>query len=75
MALFYKSKINSHGVYIIKNKIGWKVLFKSNKRICVTVKSNFNNSETDNLNTSNSDDVIGNSNVPCIDVHTKISFK
>ena len=31
-ALFYKSKINSHGVYIINKKKGRKVLLKSRNR-------------------------------------------
>ena len=36
--------------------------------------SHFNNSETNNYNTSNIDDVIGNSNLPRINIHTKCSL-
>ena len=43
-------------------------------RICITVNSQYNSSKTDNLNTSNSDDVIGNPNISRINVHTKISL-
>ena len=46
---------------------------KSKKRQCITVNSHFNTSEKKS-NTSNSDDVIGNSNLPCINIHTKISL-
>ena len=48
-----------------------KVSFKSKKNRCIAVNSHFNSSETNNSKTSNSDDVIGNSNLPCINVHTK----
>ena len=71
-ALFYKSKINSHGVYIIKKKIWEKASYQSKKRRYITVNSHFNSSETNHLNTSNSDNVIGNSNLSRINVHTKI---
>ena len=50
---------------------GRKVSLKSKKRICINVNSHLNSSETNNLNTSNSDNVIGNLNLPCINVHTK----
>ena len=53
---------------------GRKVSFKSNKKICITVNSHLNSSETDNYKTSNSDDVIGNSNLPRINDHTKIAL-
>ena len=76
VALFYKSKINSHGVYVIKKKKSKrKVSLKSKKRRHITVNSHSNSSETNNSNTSNSDDVIGNSNLPPINIHTKISLK
>ena len=51
-----------------------KVLFKSNKRRCITVNSHLNSNETNNLNAPNSDDVVGNPIRPCINVHTKSSF-
>ena len=57
-----------------RRKQGRKVSFKSNKRICISVNSHFNSSETNNLNTPNSDNVIGNSNLPLINVHTKTSL-
>ena len=55
-------------------KQGGKVSFKSKKRICITVNSHFNISIKNNYNTSNNDDVIINSNLPRIDVHTKSSL-
>ena len=51
------------------------ISFKSKKCRCITVDSNFNSSVTDHLNTSNSDNVIGYSNPPSINVHTKSTFK
>ena len=47
---------------------------KSKKRRCVTVNSRVKSSEIHNLNTSNSDNVMGNPNLPCINVHTKSSL-
>ena len=44
-------------------------MYKSKKRICNTVISNFNINESNNFNTSNSDNVIGTSNLP----HRKIT--
>ena len=55
-------------------KQGRKVSFKSNKKICITGISDLNSIETNNLNTSNSDDVIGNSYPPRINVHTESSL-
>ena len=40
----------------------------------ITIDSHFNSSEKNNFNTSNSDDVIGNSNLPRINIHTKSSL-
>ena len=42
---------------------GRKVLYKSNKRRCTTVISHVNSNKSNHLNTSNSDDVIGTSNL------------
>ena len=50
-------------------KQGGNFSFKSKKRRFITVNSHFNSSETNNLNTSNSDDVIVNSNLPHINVN------
>ena len=55
-------------------KQGRKVSFKSKKKICITGISDLNSIETNNLNTSNSDDVIGNSYPPRINVHTESSL-
>ena len=57
-----------------RRKHGRKVLSKYNKRRCNTDKSLINNIEQNNLNTSNSDNVIVNSNVPRKNVHTKNIF-
>ena len=54
-----------------RGKLLRKVSFKSKKMRRIVVNSYFNSSETNNSNTSNSDDVIGNPNLPCINVHTK----
>ena len=71
--LFYKSKINSHGVYVFKNK-AWLELFpKSKKRRFTTVTSHVNSSESNDLNTYNRDNVIVNSNITRINVHTECS--
>ena len=42
---------------------------------CTTVNSHANNTKSNNLNTSNSDNVIGNPNLTCINFKTKRSFK
>ena len=57
-----------------RRKQGRKFSFKSNKTISITVKSHFKISKTNNSNTPNSADVIGNSNPPRINIHTKISL-
>ena len=51
-----------------------KVLSRSNNCIFTTINLHINIMKSDNLNTSNSDNVIGKSNLPCTNVHTKISF-
>ena len=43
-----------------------KVLSKSKKRGCTIAKSHVNSSESNSLNTSNIDNVIGTSNLPHI---------
>ena len=70
-ALFYKSRINSDGVDVIKKKKREEVSSKYNKSKFITVNSHFNSSETNNSNTSNSDNVIENSNLPRINFHTE----
>ena len=71
--LFYKSKINSPGVYVFKTKHGWKVFTKSKKKICTTVTSHVKSSKSNDLNTYNSDNVIGSSNIYLINIYTKRS--
>ena len=71
--LFYRSKINSHGVYVVKNKTWLEGFSKSKKRRFTTVTSHVNSSESNDLNTYNRDNVIGNSNIPRINVHTECS--
>ena len=57
-----------------RQKQGRKVSFKSKKRRCITVNSHLNGIETHNSKTSNSDDVIGNSNPSRINVYAKNSL-
>ena len=52
-----------------------KVSFKSKKSICITVNLCLNSSETNHLDESKSDNVIRNSNLPSIIVHTKSLLK
>ena len=56
-----------------RRKHGQKVFPKSKKRRCTTVTSHVNSSESNYLNTYNRDNVIGNSNIPYINVHTECS--
>ena len=73
-ALFYKIKINSHIFISSRRRKGRKVSFKYRKSRCITVNSYFNSIETNNSNISSSDNVIGNSKLPRINVHIKISL-
>ena len=57
-----------------RRKQGRNVSFESKKRVCITLNSYFNISVTYNQNTSNIDNVIGNSINSCINVHTKSSI-
>ena len=66
--------MNIHGVYATKKKKGRKISYKSNRIRCITINSHVNSSESNHLNTSNSNNVIGNSNLPCINVQTKRPF-
>ena len=49
-------------------------MYISKKRICTTVNSHTKRNISNNLNTSNSDNVIGNLNRPCFNVHIKYFF-
>ena len=57
-----------------RRKQGREVSFRSKERRYISGKSHFNSSENNNSNASNSDDVIGNSNLTFINVHTKSSL-
>ena len=50
-----------------------KVSLKYNKRRCTTITSHVKSSESNDQNTYNSDNVIGNSNLPLINNHTERS--
>ena len=71
--LFCKSKINSHDIYVVKTKTWSEAFSKSNKSRCTTLTSNVNISESNDLNTYNRDNFIGNANIPRINVHTELS--
>ena len=51
-----------------RRKQGRKVLSDRKKRRCITVNSHFKNNVTNKYNTSNSDDVKVNPNLPRINV-------
>ena len=51
-----------------------KLLSRSKKRRCTTVNSHVNSSKSNNLNTSNSDNVIGTSKLPHIKVQNYSQF-
>ena len=55
-------------------KHGRKVSYKSRKRIFTTFNSHVNSIKSNNLNTSNSDNGIGNSKLPHINFQTNSSF-
>ena len=59
-----------------RRKQGRKIFYKSNKSRCTTVNSHVNSNESNNLNTSNSDNVIGNSNLmkKVIDAESGVSI-
>ena len=57
-----------------RRKQGRNLSYKSKKRICTTVNSHINRSESNNPNTSNIDNVVGNSNVPRINVQNESSI-
>ena len=55
-------------------KQGSKISYISKKSICNTFNSNVNSIESNHLNTSNSDNVIGNLNLPHINVQNYSTF-
>ena len=72
--IFYTSKINSRCVYVIKTKTWSEGFSKSKNRRCSTVTSHVHSSESNNPNTFNSDNVVENSKLPHINVHSKRSL-
>ena len=56
-----------------RRKHGRKFFSKSKRRRCTNITSHVNSSKSNDLNTYNSDNVIVNSNLRCIDVHTELS--
>ena len=54
-------------------KQGGEVSLNYNKRICTNVTSHVNSSKSNDPNTYTSDNIIGNSNLPRINVHIKRS--
>ena len=57
----------------LRRKQGRNILYIYKKRRCVNVTSHVNSSESNYPNTYHSDNVIGDSNLPRINVHTKSS--
>ena len=57
-----------------RRKQGRKILYIYKKMVFNHVNLHINSRESNNLNTLNSDNVIGNSNLPRINVQTKSSF-
>ena len=56
------------------SKQGSNILYFSKRRRCTHVKSYVNLNKSSNLDKSNSDNVTGNSNLPCINSQTESSF-
>ena len=69
--LFYKIKINSHGVYVVKTKTWLEGFPESKKRRYTTGTPHVNCSESNDMSTYNSDSGIVNSNIPCININIK----
>ena len=57
-----------------RRRQGRKTSYISKKIRYTTIKSHANSIKSNHLNTSNNDNVIGNSNLPYINVQTKRSF-
>ena len=54
-----------------RSKQGREISYIYKKRGCITVTSHVNSSKSNNPNTYNSDNSMGNSNIPCSNVHMK----
>ena len=57
-----------------RRKQGRNISYISNNRIFTTVNSHINSIKSNNMNTSNSDNVIGHSNLNHLNVHTESCF-
>ena len=57
-----------------RRKQGRNILYIYKKKRFTTVNSHVSSRESNNPNTPNSDNIIRNSNIPHINVHTKSSF-
>ena len=57
-----------------RKKQGWEFFYKSKKSRCTTMISQININESNNLNTSNSDNIIGTSNLPNINFQNGCPF-
>ena len=55
-----------------RKKQGWEFFYKSKKSRCTTMISQININESNNLNTSNSDNIIGTSNLPHSNIQNNI---
>ena len=73
-ALFYKSKWNSYGFFVVKEGKGRNISYISNKRRYTTSNSHFNSSEYNNINTSKRENVVENSELPHINAQRKSSL-
>ena len=58
-----------------RRKQGMDIQYISKERRCTTVNSHVSSSESNNPNASNSDNSIGNLNLPHINVQTENSFE
>ena len=72
--LFYNGNKNNMVFTLSRRKHVRKVFFRSKKRICTTINSRVNSNKSNNLNESNSDNGIGNSSLPCINVQNESHF-
>ena len=57
-ALFNNRRINIYGVYILKKETSQKDFNRSNTRSCTTIISHTNSNKSNNMNTSNSDNML-----------------
>ena len=70
----FNNRKNRYGVYVVNNESWQGVLSKYKTRRYTNVISNINSNKQNNLNTSNSDNVIVNSNFDHISVQNDSPF-